>query len=144
MGSRNGQAPLFMWYTLRKRGASGILADVQKCFNNARYLRDALWSRRVSCMLNDLSTTVVFERPDEASFVKRWQLACEGDIAHVVVMPNVTVEKIDVFVDELIESRNRCRKADKCCAHHIGEFCLCSKCDLVRKGPPPVPMTPKL
>jgi hypothetical protein len=30
-------------------------------------------------------------------------LACEEDIAHVVVMPNVTRSKIDTFVDELME-----------------------------------------
>lgn len=50
---------------------------------------------------NDLSTTVVLERPNE-DFVQRWQLACEGDIAHVVVMPNITPPVIDTFVDELV------------------------------------------
>ena len=35
-------------------------------------------------MLNELSSTVVFERPREEAFVRKWQLACEGDIAHVV------------------------------------------------------------
>ena len=49
---------------------------------------------------NELSTTVVLERPNE-DFVQRWQLACEGDIAHVVVMPNITPPVIDAFVDEL-------------------------------------------
>jgi histidine decarboxylase len=32
------------------------------------------------------------------ALIKRWQLACEEDIAHVVVMPNVTRPKIDQFV----------------------------------------------
>lgn len=145
MGSRNGQAPIFMWYSLRRRGAQGILSDVKKCFVNARYLRDQLFSRHVSCMLNDLSTTVVFERPDDEVFIKKWQLACEGNIAHVVVMPSVTIEKIDVFVDELMKSRAQFRKTDKCVAQHIGELCLCAKCDAVRKGPPAVPIgTPRL
>eukprot|EP01051_Picozoa_sp_SAG22_P004978 SAG22_NODE_283_length_13027_cov_25.568535_9_plen_157_part_00 len=35
-------------------------------------------------------------------FVKKWQLACEEDIAHVVVMPNVTRPKIDQFVLQLV------------------------------------------
>ena len=39
----------------------------------------------IKTMLNELSSTVVFERPTEESFVRKWQLACEGDIAHVVV-----------------------------------------------------------
>jgi hypothetical protein len=38
-------------------------------------------------------------------FVKRWQLACEKTIAHVVVMPNVTKEKIYTFVNELVKCR---------------------------------------
>ena len=51
-----------------------------------------------------MSSTVVLERPTDDSFVKRWQLACEEDIAHVVVMPNVTRNKIDLFVEELVKS----------------------------------------
>ena len=58
-------------------------------------------------MLNELSSTVVFERPTEESFVKKWQLACQGDIAHVVVMPNITVDKLEAFVQDLIQSRAR-------------------------------------
>lgn len=69
--------------------------------STARYLRDRLNSIGVVCRLNDLSTTVVLERPMDDTFIKRWQLACEDDIAHVVVMPNVTKPKIDEFVREL-------------------------------------------
>jgi len=73
----------------------------------ARYLRDKLLSAGFACRLNDLSSTVVFERPVDDAFIKRWQLACEEDIAHVVVMPNVTHQKIDVFVDEMCDMRRR-------------------------------------
>ena len=58
-------------------------------------------------MLNELSNTVVFERPKEEAFVRKWQLACQGDIAHVVVMPNVTLDKIEEFVTDLVASRAR-------------------------------------
>jgi len=101
MGSRNGQAALYLWYSLRKKGISGIKRDVVHCMDTARYLRDKLKSEGLTCCLNDLSSTVVLERPLDEGFVKRWQLACEEDIAHVVVMPNVTKYKIDRFVDEL-------------------------------------------
>lgn len=37
-------------------------------------------------------------RPLEELFVRKWQLACEGDIAHVVVMPNITILKLEEFV----------------------------------------------
>jgi histidine decarboxylase len=107
MGSRNGQAALYMWYSLRKKGIDGIQRDVIHCIDTARYLRDKLSDASFVCRLNDLSSTVVLERPVDDNFVKRWQLACEEDIAHVVVMPNVTREKIDQFVKELCESSER-------------------------------------
>ena len=76
----------------------------------------------------------MLERPKDEVFVRKWQLACEEDIAHVVVrqlthsvsvsardalqdsyldlldtfilqvMPNVTREKIDKFVGQLVAS----------------------------------------
>lgn len=68
-------------------------------------LQSMLERAGVKVMLNELSSTVVFERPQEEAFIRKWQLACEGDIAHVVVMPNITVSKLEKFVHELIESR---------------------------------------
>ena len=103
MGSRNGQAALYLWYSLRKKGLAGIKRDVVHCMETARYLRDKLSAAGLTSALNDLSSTVVLERPMDPKFVQRWQLACEEDIAHVVVMPNVTRYKIDKFVEELIE-----------------------------------------
>lgn len=105
MGSRNGQAALYMWYSLRKKGIEGIERDVRHCMDTAKYLRDKLTEAGISCRLNELSSTVVLERPMDDNFIKRWQLACEEDIAHVVVMPNVTINKIDKFVEELSMSR---------------------------------------
>lgn len=61
----------------------------------------------IATMLNPLSSTVVFERPPDAAFIRKWQLACEGPIAHVVVMPNITIDKLEIFVAALIECRAR-------------------------------------
>jgi histidine decarboxylase len=107
MGSRNGQAALYLWYSLRKKGISGIKRDVVHCMDTARYLQDKLKAAGFTCRLNDLSSTVVLERPLDEDLVKRWQLACEEDIAHVVVMPNVTPYKIDRFVEELEMCREK-------------------------------------
>ena len=104
MGSRNGQAALFMWHALRRKGVQGITREVRACLDTAGYLRDQLRINGITCRLNDLSSTVVLERPADEAFVRRWQLACEEDIAHVVVMPNVTREKVDVFVAEVVAS----------------------------------------
>jgi len=103
MGSRNGHAALHMWYALRTKGVDGIKAEVQHCMDTAKFLRDRLKEAGIHCRLNDLSCTVVMERPVDESFVKRWQLACESDIAHVGVMPNISESKIEVFVKEFKE-----------------------------------------
>jgi histidine decarboxylase len=100
MGSRNGQAALYLWYSLRKKGVEGIKRDVTYCLETAGYLRTKLTEAGFSCRLNDLSCTVVLERPLCNDFIKKWQLACEDDIAHIVVMPNISTEKIDVFIEE--------------------------------------------
>lgn len=105
MGSRNGHAPVFLWYTLNRKGYKGFQKEVQKCLRNAYYLKERLREHGISSMLNDLSSTVVFERPHDEEFVRRWQLACEGNMAHVVVMPSVTVEKLDYFLNELVRER---------------------------------------
>jgi len=107
MGSRNGQAALYLWYSLRKKGIQGIQQDVMQCMNTAKYLIQKINSIGLACRLNDLSCTVVLERPMDDKLIKRWQLACEEDIAHVVVMPNVTRDKIDQFVQELHECKEQ-------------------------------------
>ncbi len=56
-------------------------------------------------MLNEFSNTVVMERPSNADFIQRWQLACTGDIAHVVCMPSSSLEKLDLFFTEYMAVR---------------------------------------
>ena len=107
LGSRNGHAPLFMWYALVKKGNDGIAKDVEECIENARYLADSLKSKGIqNVLLNELSSTVVFPKPSNEDFIKRWQLACDKDICHVVVMPNVQKRKIEEFVAEYMQLQN--------------------------------------
>lgn len=131
MGSRNGHAPIFLWYTLNRKGYKGFQKEVQKCLRNAHYLKGCLFAAGISAMLNELSSTVVFERPLDEEFIRRWQLACQGNIAHVVVMPNITIEKLDDFLKELVKKRSTWYQDGKvkppCIATEIGsENCLCT------------------
>lgn len=128
-GSRNGQAPIFLWYTLNKKGYEGFQNEVQICLRNAHSLMKRLLAAGIGAMLNEHSNIVVFERPLDEEFVRRWQLACQGNIAHVVVMPHVTIEKLDDFFDELVEKRSSWYQLVKppCIAGEIGsENCLCT------------------
>jgi histidine decarboxylase len=42
MGSRNGHAPIFLWYTLNHKGYRGFQKEVQRCIRNAHYLTNCL------------------------------------------------------------------------------------------------------
>ncbi|KAG0578732.1 hypothetical protein M758_4G043000 [Ceratodon purpureus] len=131
MGSRNGHAPIFLWYTLNRKGYRGFQKEVQRCLRNAYYLKERLREANIGVLLNELSSTVVFERPLDEQFILKWQLACQGKIAHAVVMPSVTVEKLDDFVGELIEARNRAfpdgNVVVPCIVEEVGpENCACS------------------
>jgi histidine decarboxylase len=39
MGSRNGHAPIYLWYTLTLKGYEGIRKDVEQCMRNAHILK---------------------------------------------------------------------------------------------------------
>ncbi|KAK9667805.1 hypothetical protein RND81_13G012300 [Saponaria officinalis] len=102
--SRNGHTPVFLWYALNQKGYFGFKQDFEKCLRNAEYLKGLFKDAGFSVMLNSCSSTVVFERPRDERLVRRWQLSCQGDIAHVIVMPNDKKEKLDDFFRELVES----------------------------------------
>ncbi|XP_074374307.1 serine decarboxylase 1-like [Apium graveolens] len=117
MGSRNGHYPIFLW-----------------CLRNAHYLKDRLKEAEISAMLNEVSTTVVFERPRDEEFVRRWQLVCLRNMCHIVVMPNVTIDRLDGFVKELTEKRSTWYQDQKveppCLAVDIGKGnCTCALCN---------------
>ena len=46
------------------------------------------------------SLRAVFPRPTQA-VVRKWQLAPQQEIAHLIAMPNVTREQVDTFVRDL-------------------------------------------
>lgn len=106
----------------------------KKKFRNAletHYLKDRLISAGIGAMLNELSSTVVIECPQVEEFIRKWQLACQGNIAHVVVMPNITIDKLDDFMNELVQKRDAWFQDGKlqppCIASDVGkENCLCA------------------
>ncbi|XP_049377391.1 histidine decarboxylase-like isoform X4 [Solanum stenotomum] len=130
-GSRNGLTPIFLWYSLSAKGQIGLQKDVKKCLDNAKYLKDRLQQAGISVMLNDLSIIVVLERPRDHEFVRRWQLSCVKDMAHVIVMPGITREMLDNFISELVQQRKQWYRDGKaevpCVAEDIGaQNCACS------------------
>ena len=90
---------------MKSKGIEGLKKEVRKSLKVAEYLRERLQKAGIRAVINEFSTTVCMERPLDENFVHKWQLACESDIAHVVVMPNHDKEKIDIFVEEYTKSR---------------------------------------
>ncbi|KAF9607509.1 hypothetical protein IFM89_036871 [Coptis chinensis] len=57
----------------------------------------------IGAMLNELSKTGCFEWPQGEGVCRPVEISLPGNIAHVVVMPNITIDKLDDFLNELIE-----------------------------------------
>ncbi|XP_020232117.1 serine decarboxylase 1 [Cajanus cajan] len=130
-GSRCGHAPIFLWYALKRRGLIGLQNEVQNCIMNAVYLQNRLRDAGIGAMLNEFSNIVIFERPLDDEFSRRWSLACNGNIAHVVVMQHVTIQMLDSFVSEFLQKRSIWFKDRRfqplCIANDIGSRnCACS------------------
>lgn len=136
-GSRCGHAPIFLWYALKKRGLIGLENEVHECIMKAHYLLNLLRDAGIGAMLNKFSNIVVFERPLDDHFTRRWNLASNKNTAHVVVLKHVTVEMLDTFVREFTEKRSIWSKDEQfqplCIANDVGSRnCACSIHNLSR------------
>ena len=100
-GSRNAISPLIMWYALQQHGLDGFRAIVAECLAVAEYAVARFNDCGISAWRNRNSVTVVFPRPS-AEVVRKWQLAPYEDIAHLITMPHVTRETIDLIVDDCL------------------------------------------
>ncbi|RZB88615.1 Serine decarboxylase 1 [Glycine soja] len=110
---------------------TGLQNEVQKCIMKARYLQNRLRDAQISTMLNKFSDIVIFERPLDDDFIRRWNLACNGNIAHVVVMQHITIEMLDSFGGEFRKKRSFWFEDGQlqplCIANDIGSRnCVCS------------------
>jgi len=105
-GSRNGLTPLFLWYAITQRGTAGFKAMVAECFRVADYAIQRLKAEGLQAWRHAHSITVVLPRPSQA-LLERWQLAAQHDIAHLVIMPHVTCERIDRFMEDMKREAGR-------------------------------------
>lgn len=92
-GSRNGHSPLFFKYILDKKSKDDFRKDINQCLELSEYLTNKM----SNAWRNQNSITVVFPKPSD-SIIHKWQLATSDGLSHVVVMPHVTKEKLDMFV----------------------------------------------
>ena len=106
MGSRNGHAPLFLNNCIKKKGMSGFREDIYQCLYRAHWFTNLMLSKGVKAWINHYSITVIFPRPSD-SLIKKWAIATENEISHVIVMPHVTKKLLYEFLEEyLIDMEN--------------------------------------
>lgn len=99
-GSRNGFTPLILWHRLQTLGAEGLRRRAMRSLELAAYAEDRLRSAGVQAWRNPSAITVVFPKIAESVRAK-WQLATQGNISHLIVMPGITKEQIDAFVEDV-------------------------------------------
>ncbi len=101
-GSRNGFTPILLWYAIKKYGFNGFKKVVRRCIRVSQYAVKAMNDSGINAWRNDGAITVVFPRPKE-SVIKKWKLAVQDNIAHVICMPHVTNEIIDNLIKDIRE-----------------------------------------
>ncbi len=101
LGSRNGMAPLFLWYVIHTLGKDGFQKMVKDSFSLADYAIEKFKSAGIKAWRHKNSPIVVFPRMNEP-VTKKWQIAIHGNDAHLIVMPHVTKDHIDQFLEEII------------------------------------------
>lgn len=99
-GSRNGHSPLFLWYAIQKLGKEGFKKRALYSLAMAAYCEQKLRSIGIEAWRNPYSITVVFPEPEEY-IRKKWQLASENGLSHIICMPNVMQAQIDTVVAEI-------------------------------------------
>lgn len=104
--SRNALSALKFWWKIKRTGMQGFKEQARAIIANAQYLEEELKKNNWPVWRNDYSNTVYFKRPN-AGVMKKYGLAPEfdsrlgGDLAHIVVMQNVSCGMIDNIVNDI-------------------------------------------
>lgn len=100
-GSRNGITPLFMWYEMQyeKLNPGALKQALTNCYALADYVVHALNNNGCNAWRNQYSNIVVFDK-GKMEVIRKWQLATEGKYSHLIIMPQVTKDIVDQFIEE--------------------------------------------
>ena len=103
-GSRNGLTPLMLWYAINRHGEEVWRETVRGMLNTAEYAVKRFNEHGIHAWRHHNSPTVVFDRPSQEVF-DRWQIAPEGEVAHIITMPHVDFATIDQLVTDCSSPR---------------------------------------
>jgi len=106
-GSRNGLAPILLWYAIAYRGFQGFRQQSLKMLEMADFATQRLRQAGYNAWKNDLGLAIVFDRPPEW-IVRKWSLSTVGNFAHIFAMGHLTETLLDRFIADL-ETAKRVR-----------------------------------
>lgn len=101
LGSRSGLAVLTMWHAIKKFGRDGLKERAKKCMILTKYLYEQLKNIEYEGLVWTDTNTIVFKKPND-SICKKWQLATQGNLAHVVVMPSTNKQMLNKFIGDML------------------------------------------
>ncbi len=100
-GSRNAITPLFLWYAIHCHGVNGFRDIVRGCLKMAAYAVQRFNDCGIPAWRNDNSITVVFPKGPEA-VMSQWQIALQGDLGHILIMPHVTEQQVNQLLADIV------------------------------------------
>ncbi|MCK4892212.1 MAG: histidine decarboxylase [Candidatus Pacebacteria bacterium] len=98
-GSRNGFTPLILWYAIKKYGKKGFGEIIKTCLVNSDYALERFKKIGWPAWKNKNSIIIIIKKPSNR-IVKKLQLAIQGEIAHLIIMPHITKKKIDKIIKD--------------------------------------------
>jgi histidine decarboxylase len=107
-GSRNGLSPLFLWHELNGSKEGKFEKLISGCIELASYAIQKFNEQGIPAWRNKNSIIVIFPRPSE-KLIRKWQLAIEGDIAHLITLPHLSHRIIDSIVLQVASDSKRRR-----------------------------------
>lgn len=111
-GSRNGLTPLILWCALKKMGVNGLRNRVNSCIELAQYAEQKLQEIGVNAWRNTNALTIVLDTPN-IWICKKYHLAVENDITHIICMPGISKAQIDEFIEDIkIDLNKKTLKSD--------------------------------
>ena len=99
-GSRSALAPVLLWCSIQRYGRDGFAQQVAACVAVAEYAVKRLGDIGIQAWRNPFALTVVFPRPPRP-VLEKWQVAVRDDHGHIICMPHVTREMIDLFAADM-------------------------------------------
>ncbi|MGC4750142.1 histidine decarboxylase [Micromonospora sp. DT201] len=99
-GSRCGLAAALLWHAIAALGHEGHRWRATQARRLAAYAVDQLTAVGWPAWRYPHAFTVVLPTPPE-QVRKKWLLACDGAVSHLICMPGITHGQIDAFVADL-------------------------------------------